>query len=50
MEVCKNKNSNKLFVYLQDIDGGQLLLITPEGNIKKLNRSLFSAPFEVDKP
>ncbi len=32
------------------VDSGLLLLITPEGDIKKLNRSLFSAPFEVDKP
>ena len=43
MEVCKNKKSNRYFIYLKDPESvdNRALLITPDGNLKCLELSLF---------
>jgi hypothetical protein len=42
MELMKNKVSGRLFILLEDIDHSSLLLITPEGKVKRLARHLFT--------
>ncbi len=41
MELAKNKASGKLFVVLDDTGGPTLLVITPEGKKRSLERRLF---------
>ncbi len=41
MEVCKNKDSGKYFIYLQDCGPGGLLLVTPGAQVKPLRANLF---------
>lgn len=41
MELAKNKASGKLFVVLDDTGGPNLLVITPEGKKRSLERRLF---------
>jgi hypothetical protein len=41
MEVCKNKDSGKYFLYLQDCGPGGILLVTPEAQVKPLRVNLF---------
>lgn len=49
MEICKNKKTGKTFVYLDEEDNGQLLMITPDGSVKALEPDLFTEPVEIDK-
>lgn len=42
MELVKNNASGKIFVVLDDAGGSDFLVITPEGKIKRLERSLFT--------
>lgn len=48
MELVKNKASGKYFVVLDDTEGAELLLITPEGKVKRLERNLFGPQDTVD--
>ena len=41
MEVCKNKDSGKYFIFLEDIGLEKILLVTPEANVKPLKSNLF---------
>jgi hypothetical protein len=41
MEVCKNKDSGKYFIYLRDCGPGGILLVTPEAQVKPLRTNLF---------
>ena len=41
MEVCKNKRSNRYFIYIQNTGSGEVLLVTPEAQIKSLKSHLF---------
>lgn len=41
MELVKNKASGKSFIVLDDKGDAHFLLITPEGKVKRLERSLF---------
>ena len=49
INICKNKTSGKSFIYIEDIDTDRALLVTPEGEIKPLEYSLFDEPEEEDK-
>jgi len=50
MQVCKNKKSGKYFIYIQDTGNNEVLLITPEADIKSLDATLFedSEDLEAD--
>jgi hypothetical protein len=41
MQVCKNKNSGKYFIYIQDTGNDEVLLVTPDADIKSLKANLF---------
>ncbi len=41
MQVCKNKNSGKYFIYIQDTGNDEVLLVTPDAYIKSLKANLF---------
>ena len=50
MELVKNKASDKYFVVLDDDTGDiDLLLITPEGKVRQLERRLFG-PLDIVDP
>jgi hypothetical protein len=49
INICKNKTSGKSFIYIEDIDTDRALLVTPEGEIKPLEYSLFDEPEEENK-
>ena len=42
MELVKNNASGKIFIVLDDVGGSDFLVITPEGKVKRLERSLFA--------
>lgn len=42
MQVCKNKNSGKYFIYIQDTGNDEVLLVTPDADIKSLKANLFA--------
>jgi hypothetical protein len=48
MEICKNKKTGRVFIYLDEIDSGHALMITPLGDVKELEHDLFTNPIEVD--
>jgi hypothetical protein len=48
MELVKNKASGKSFIVLDDYGDTNLLLITPEGKVKRLDRHLFGSQVAVD--
>jgi hypothetical protein len=48
MEICKNKTTEKTFVYLDAEENGQALMITPSGEVKTLEESLFKELTEVE--
>lgn len=41
MEVYKNRDSGKYFIFLQDCGHGAVLLVTPEAKVKPLRATLF---------
>lgn len=43
MELIKNKASGKFFVVIDDTGGPDLLVITPEGKLRRLERHLFES-------
>lgn len=50
MELVKNKASGRFFVVLDDDNGSDFLLVTPEGKVKRLERHLFGPIFPIDPP
>ena len=48
MEICKNKITEKTFIYLDEEENGQALMITPDGEVKTLEESLFKELAEVE--
>jgi hypothetical protein len=49
MEICINKCSNKYFIFVQNIEDGKRLLITPFGEIKTLEERHFLEPIDEDE-
>jgi hypothetical protein len=41
MEICKNKSSNRYFIYIEKTGSAEALLVTPEAQIKSLKIDLF---------
>lgn len=48
MEICKNKKTDKVFIYLDETDDGRVFMITPSGQTIKLEPELFTEPEDVD--
>lgn len=48
MEICKNKKTGKVFIYLDETDDGRALMITPLGDTIKLEHELFTEPEDID--
>lgn len=50
MTLIRNKTSGKYFIVLEaeDVPEDHLLLITPEGRVKRLESRLFESPVVVD--
>jgi len=48
MDICKNKTTEKTFIYLDEEDNGQALMITPAGEVKALEESLFKGLSEAE--
>ena len=44
MQICKNKDSGKYFIYIEDEGNGKTSLVLPTGEIKSLKLSLFEEP------
>src|SRR4030042_6315329 len=49
MEICKNKNSNRYFIYSQDTGNAEMLLVTPEAQVKSLKFDLFEEVEEQEE-
>ena len=49
MEICKNRKTGAVFVYLDEQEDGRALLISPQGNVKALEYHLFTELNEVDE-
>jgi len=49
MEICKNKSSNKYFIYIEKTGKDEALLITPEAEVKNLKIDLFDEIEEEDE-
>ena len=49
MEVCKNKRSDRYFIYIKETGGAEALLITPESEVKSLKIDLFDEVEEQDE-
>ncbi len=41
MEICKNKRTNQYFICLEKRGSGEVLLVTPEAQVKSLKLNLF---------
>lgn len=41
MDIFRNKASGKYFIFLENMERGTALLITPKGEVKTLERHLF---------
>jgi hypothetical protein len=48
MEVCINKKTGRFFIYLEEDENGRALMVTPNGDVKKLEHALFTDPFDID--
>ena len=48
MEICKNKKTGEVFVYLEEKSDDSALMITPHGDVKRLENRFFTEPVEVD--
>ncbi len=49
MEICKNKNTGKYFIYIEKIGNDKAWLVTPKCQVKTLNLSLFNNSREGGK-
>jgi hypothetical protein len=48
LEVCRNKQTDQVFVHLEQQDKDKALMITPNGIVMALNYELFTEPFETE--
>jgi hypothetical protein len=49
MDIYKNKASGKLFIHVEDTDKGKAIFITPQGEFKSLELSLFESQESMDE-
>lgn len=49
MEIWKNKKSGKGFIYIEDTVREEALFVTPEGEIKSLEKNLFEREVTEDE-
>jgi hypothetical protein len=49
MDIFKNKASGKYFIHIEDIENGEALFVTPLGELKFLELSLFESQEPVDE-
>ena len=49
MELLRNKNSGKHFIYIQSTGNNEALMVTPEAEIKSLNVDLFEELNEMEE-
>ncbi|MGD9307159.1 MAG: hypothetical protein PVF79_23045 [Desulfobacterales bacterium] len=49
MDIYKNKASGKYFIHIEDIENGEALFVTPSGELKFLELSLFEIQEPVDE-
>ena len=49
MDIYKNKASGKYFIHVEDTNQGKALFITPQGEIKSLELSLFESLESMDE-
>jgi hypothetical protein len=49
MDIFKNKASSKYFIHIEDIESGEALFVTPDGDLKVLELSLFESQEPVDE-
>lgn len=47
MEICNNKKTGVVFVYLEEKSDDSALMITPYGDVKRLENRFFTEPVEV---
>lgn len=47
-QVCKNKESGKYFLFIEETNDEKLLLVIPMGEVKSLDSFLFEDTEEVD--
>jgi hypothetical protein len=50
MEICKNKSSNRYFIYIEETGSAEALLVTPEAQVKSLKIDLFGQVEEQEEP
>ena len=49
MDIFKNKASGRYFIHIEDIEHGEALFVTPVGELKVLELSLFESQEPVDE-
>ena len=49
MDIYKNKASGKYFIHVEDTEKGKAIFITPQGEIKTLELSLFEILESMDE-
>ena len=49
LEVCKNKNTGKMFVFVREISHGKAIFILPDGGEKTLTLDIFQEIEEIEK-
>jgi hypothetical protein len=49
MDIFKNKASGKYFIHIEDIETGEALFVTPMGELRVLELSLFESQEHVDE-
>ena len=49
MDIFKNKASGKYFIHIEDMETGGALFVTPLGELKVLELSLFESQEPVDE-
>jgi hypothetical protein len=49
MEICKNKSSDRYFIYIEKTGSAEALLVTPEAHIKSLKLDLFGKAEEQEE-
>jgi len=49
MEICKNKMTGAVFVYLEKQEDGRALMISPQGDVKALEYRLFTELDDIDE-
>jgi hypothetical protein len=49
MDIFKNKASGKHFIHIEDVENGESLFVTPLGELKILEVSLFESQEHVDE-